>query len=786
MRAKIEGEIVMVLEEKSDKAIADLVSYSKIAYSVVHAVTGRVRFRVPLLAKDAEYANRLHRLIQLDTRVTEVRIQRQSASIAISYRVNDLNDSAMRSHLARLIQTSVGTGFTENIAIPQTTELNSPSGINRKVGAGLSDISVGSQRSQKNPPLQTQKSENSDWNELKLPAFATILALLGLRFPIPKPLIAGTLAAAAFPVAKRAYNSLAVERRLNIDCLDMMALSLSSLQGNLVTPALVMTLHEIGDIIRDRTARVSHDHAEDLLNSLAHYAWVEQSDGQKKQIPATEVKPGDIVIVYPGEQIPVDGSILRGKALIDQQKLTGESMPVVREMGQQVYASTLVRTGEIYIKTERVGAATRAGASIQLVQKAPVHDTRMENYASQIADQAVVPALILAGIMLAITRNPARAAAILTLDFVTGIRVSLPTTYLAALNHAPRHGVLIRSGRALEKLAQVNTIVFDKTGTLTQGDVAVVAVETVTDKLPAARVLELAAAAEQRLTHPVAEAVMRYAEKQGTNILPRGKWEYEVGLGVRAEIDEQEVLVGSDRFLQQSGIKLTCLYEPHLCTSTNCPQNFSCQISTRSSLLYVAVNGEFQGIIQYTDPLRAESKAVIEKLQTEYGMEIHLLTGDTKPRAIAVAKELGIPLEQVHAEAFPEQKATVVQQLHAAGKTVAFTGDGLNDSVALAYADAAISFGDGSEVARETADVVLMSNNLISLLDAFAIARQTKRVIQQNIGLAVTPNLAALGLASTVGLHPLAATVVHNGSAIAAGLNGLGPLMHRDPPIESR
>jgi len=627
----------------------------------------------------------------------------------------------------------------------------------------------------------TVKAEKTQTNQVKLPAFAAILALLGLRLPIPRAIIAATVAFAALPIAKRAYASITKERKLNIDCLDLIAIALTSAQGNLLTPALVMTLHEIGDTIRDRTARVSHDRAADLLEALGHYAWVEQPNGQKKHIRATEVKPGDIVIVYPGEQIPVDGQILHGKALIDQQKLTGESIPVVRQPGQSVYASTLVREGEIYILTERVGIATRAGANIDLVQQAPVHDTRMGNYAATIADKAIIPTLVFASIVLAATRNPARAASILTLDFVTGIRVALPTTFLAALHHATRHGVLIRSGHALEKLAQVDTLVFDKTGTLTKGDIEVLQVETVVGRISTHRLLELAAAAEQRLTHPVAEAVVRYAKKQGMEILPRQEWKYEIGLGVQAKIDGQQVVVGSDRFLHQCGIPLDCLYEPHLCNQADCPYHLNCRISAHDSLLYVGVDGEFQGVIYYTDPLRPESAAVIRELQTAYGMSIHLLTGDSQQRAIAVAHKLGIPLSRVHAEAFPEQKAEIIRQLHTSGKTVAFTGDGLNDSVAFSYADVSISFGGGSEVARETADVVLMDNNLTSFVEAIAIARQTKAVIQQNIGLAVIPNLAALGLATTVGLHPLAATVVHNGSAIAAGLNGLRPLMHQDP-----
>ncbi|MBD2344490.1 heavy metal translocating P-type ATPase [Anabaena subtropica] len=714
-----------------------------IKYSVVHKIPGRIRLRVPLLAHDPYYAQNLQELLKSDSRILEVRVNFWATSVAIKYQLSSSSDELMQAYLVCLLHEA---------RISQQSTVNS------------------------------QQLGQTDDAGVKLPAFATLLALLGLGFPIPRVMIAATVAFAALPIAKRAYTSITQKGKLNIDCLDFIAIALTSAQGNLLTPALVMMLHEIGDMIRDRTARVTENHAADLLASLGHYTWIAQADGQKKHVLATDVQPQDTVIVYPGEQIPVDGQILRGKALIDQQKLTGEAMPVLRQVGEAVYASTLVREGEIYIQAERVGMATRAGASIELVQKAPVHDSRMGNYAATIADKAILPALIFSGLVFAATRNPARAASILTLDFVTGIRVSIPTTFLAALHHATRHGVLIRSGRALEKLAQVDTLVFDKTGTLTKGDIEVVEVETVTGRISTQRLLALAAAAEQRLTHPVAEAVVRYANRQNVEILPRQEFVYEIGLGVRAEIDGEQVIVGSDRFLRQCGILLDCLYEPHSCNHADCPKHLNCRISAHDSLLYVAVNQQFQGVIYYTDPLRRESPAVIEKLQTEYGMEIHLLTGDNQQRAIAVAEKLHLPLSQVHAEAFPEQKAEIIQKLHNSGKTVAFTGDGLNDSIALAYADVAISFGSGSEVARETADVVLMDDNLTSFLEAIAIARQTQAVIKQNIGLAVVPNLAALGLATTVGLHPLAATVVHNGSAIAAGLNGLRPLMHKDPP----
>ena len=688
-------------------------------YTIVHQIPGRIRLRTTLDLVCVQ------ELLESDSRILAVRVNPWCSSVAVQYQVSDSPSSVIPDYIVNLLHKAKNY---KSKNIPKKVDY----------------------------PLQ-------------LPILATVLAVLRLRLPIPRAIIAATLALAALPIAQRAYTSISREGKLNIDCLDLMAIALTSIQGNLLTPALLIILHQIGDMMRDRTARVTENRAADLLNSLGNYAWVKQPNGEIQRLSTTQVQPQDTVIVYPGEQIPVDGKILQGEAIIDQQRLTGESMPILRQVGQAVYASTLVREGEIYIQTQRVGADTRAGASIELVKKAPVHDTRMGNYAANIAEKAVLPALILAGIVLIITRNPSKAASIITLDFVTGIRVALPTTFLAALHHATRHGVLIRSGGALEKLAQVDTLVFDKTGTLTKGDVEVVAVETVDKGISAHRLLTLAASAEQHLTHPVANALVRYAQAQGVEILPRQEFVYEIGLGVRCLVDGEQVIVGSDRFLRQCGIS---------------PQLLNYHISAHDSCLYVGINQEFQGIIAYTDPLRPESAEVIKKLHSEYGMEIHLLTGDNQQRAMAVAKEVDISPSLVHGSAFPEQKAEIIQKIHASGKTVAFTGDGLNDSIALAYADVAISFGGGSEVARETADVVLMDDNLTSFIEAIAIARETAAVVKQNIGLVVFPNLAALGLTITLGLHPLAATLIHNGSAILAGLNGLRPLMHQDPPRE--
>lgn len=708
-----------------------------LSYSVIHTLPGRVRLRVPQLAYDAGLATQLTELLTQEKEVIQVRINSWAACILIQY--DERQNQAIAAKFPRLLQRA-------SYFSPETE-------------------------------IELSKSQPEGWLSLTAPILATITGFASkqLAFPGLRPLAWVTLVWAAYPVAKRAIANLVEEQKLSIDCLDLLALVLSGLQGKLVTPALVITLHELGDIIRESTARSTERETSHLLDAIGHLAWVER-EGKIVQIPSDTVVEGEIVVVYPGERISVDGTVSQGEAIIDQQQLTGESMPIVAQVGTYVYASTLVRSGQIRIIATRIGQKTRAAASIELLEKAPIHDTRMANYAAQVAEKLIVPSLVLASIVGLVTKDPAKAASILTLDFVTGIRLSLPTAFLGALNHTTRHGILVRSGRTLELLSEIDTIVFDKTGTLTQGDIVVTQVQTRENRLPAKTVLQLAASAEQRITHPVAEAICSYARQQGIDLLPREEWNYEIGLGIKATINGKIVLVGSEKFLQQQEVNLDWSSE-HPTIQETCELQGQKLLSEWVSRIYVAYDGEFQGTIQYTDPLRLESRNLIQQLQNDYGMEVHLLTGDNRQKATEVAQALHIPPSQVHAEAFPEEKAKIVRDLHRLGKTVAFVGDGLNDSVALAYADVSISFADGSDVARDTADVVLMNNDLSSLLEAIAIAQETKNLIEQNILLVVGPNLIALGFATTMGVNPLLATFIHNGTAILAGLNSLRPVV---------
>jgi len=689
---------------------------------VVHQLADRLRCRTPRLRSDARYAARVLAVLQRDEQVRDVRVNRSAASVTVRWTAPFPAHEDAQTRIAELLQAADMASIR-------------PESVPRRFGERVS--------------------------RLAFPGAVAGVAAVGrlLGFTLPGPLGAVAVLAASLPIARRAYHSVTVRRRLNLDVLDMTAILLTTMRGSLLAPLSVIGLVEVGEAIRERTARASRRELLDLLDSIAQTVWVERG-GERVQLAIGEVARGDVVVMYPGDRIPVDGRVLEGRALVDEHQLTGEPMPVLHEEGEVVYASTLVRDGHLHVAVELVGGETRAGRIVQLLKNAPVHDTRIENYAGKLADRIVLPSFLLAGAVLVATRNPTRAASILISDFATGIRVSVPTAVLAAITSAAQAGVVIRSGRALEQLAGVDAMVFDKTGTITEGHPAVLGVHSVKSGLCAEEVLALAATADQRLSHPVAEAIVRYAGEAGVTPGRRGHWTYDIGLGVRAEIAGQQVLVGSDRLLERERVDMSA----------------ATPVADSQSRIYVAAGGHLAGVIDYADPIRGEAERVVGALRDLHGMEIHLLTGDKTETAHAVGRRLGIDAANVHGELFPEDKATVLQRLHAEGRRVAFVGDGINDLPALAYADVSISFGGATAVARETADVVLIEDNLHALPAAVAAARQAMRLVHQNIAIVGTINLAALTIATTTGLSPTTAAAVHNGSTVLAALNGLRPL----------
>jgi heavy metal translocating P-type ATPase len=706
-----------------------------IYYKVVHWIPGRFRIQIPLLAEDEEYATQLQYVLDDLDFVTEVKINQAARSLIVSY------DSESTAIAIAAVEDKLFSAIQRAVVV--------------EVPDGWSSCK------------EEKKAENEiDFMErLGFPIAGLVMSAAAMMgAPIPPILIGATIILGAIPVYQRAWEAIEKERQLTIDFLDGLALTLHTAQGHFFAPAFMLGLVEGGEAIRDMTARGSERASLDLLGCLNKTAFVIR-DGQVVEIPTPDVVPGDHVIVYPGDQIPVDGAVLEGTGIIDQCKLTGESVPVTRREGEEVFASTLLVDGTLTILAERTGNNTRAGVIVNLMQAAPVHDTRVENYAAQVANQFVIPTLLIGtGVGLA-SGNLNRAIALLTLDFGTGIRVSVPTTILSALTYAARNGVLIRSGRAIEILASIDTIVCDKTGTLTIGHAGVNDIDVMDARFTKDEVLCYAATAEQGLTHPIAEAIVHESKDRQIALKETEDWEYKVGLGAAAKIDGMQIIVGSPRFMKQENIDLE-----------EYDIRYPDAKSGGQSLVYVAGDGKLLGVIRYSDPPRPESKEVIAQLK-RMGISLYMLTGDVTRVAESIARNLGMDPNNVVSEAFPEKKVEVVRGLHDGGRTVAFCGDGINDSAALAYADVSVSFAGATDIARETADVVLMEDDLRGLVMAIKVAKQAMDVIWQNTVIVAAPNLGALVAGIFWALDPLLAVVINNGSAILAELNGLRPLM---------
>jgi Cu2+-exporting ATPase len=727
---KVPSSPVPPLEEREVDDIPLVIP--TVGYQIVHRNEYRLRLCIPRLGDDPEYIQRVKQLATALPQVKEVWINQGARSIAVEF-TRPLSGSNLEKVLLQVIQRAADRNLEQ--VHPQPHE---------------------------SPATPTPQQNWEEYLErLGLPALSLALGVgAWAGVPIPGLVTAGVLFLAARPLFQRALQSLREDQKLTIDFLDGLALSLHTLQGNYFAPALMLGLVEGGELIRDHTARRSSRASCDLMDCLELDAIVERN-GQEQRIPVQDIQVGDWVRVYPGDQILVDGKILRGQGLIDQCSLTGESVPVERAIGDEVFASTLVIDGCLCIATERTGKDTHAGMIAGLMRSAPVHDTRVGNYAAMVANQLVVPSLVAAAAVGLVSGDVNRTISLLTLDLGTGIRISVPTTIMSALTCAARSGIFIRSGRALEVLAQVDTIVFDKTGTLTQGQAGVTGIELIAgvDEL---EFWALVATAEQGLTHPVAEAITRHVKTLGIPLGTCETWDYRVGLGVVATIDGRSLLVGSRRLMVEA--------EVHLAGLPIYP-------SGSESLIYVARDGQLLGTICYRDPLRLESGTVIQTLH-DLGIESYMLSGDAERVAVAVAQEVGINPHRVYAEAFPEEKVEVVQKLRSSGRQVAFCGDGINDSAALAYADVSISFAGATDIARETADIVLMKNDLQSLVQAVHTAREAMEIIQQNIAIVGIPNVGAIVAGILFVIDPMLAILINNGSAILAELNALRPLLN--------
>lgn len=705
------------------------IAYPYLECEVLHQVRGRMRLSVPVMATHPDLGGVLAHFLRQQGGIHHVRLSTHAQSIVVECDALVWDAAALLMLVRAYDPTAEDVDQWLATAESQVT--------------GHEDALAQSKR------------------EVALAGTALALGIFG--GPVMAPLAYALLAASSLSIFRKARQTLFEERRLTVDTLDATAITLLAATGVIWQAALLNILLSSGELIRASTQERARKALGDVLDYMSDLAWVER-DGQIVSIPARDVTLGETIFVFPGERIPVDGVVLSGKALVDQHALTGESMPIEKTVHDEVFAATVVSEGEFQVRATRVGPDTQVAQIVRLVENAPVFDTRAQDYAERWANRLVPYSFISAGIMAALG-NFTQAITLLVIDYAAGFRVSAPTAVMSTITKAARHGILIRGGRHVEQLAEIDALVFDKTGTLTIGCPNVVAAVSLDPAYELDQVMALAAAAESFLTHPVAEAVVKAANDRALAIPTRSDFEYQIGQGVMAQVGAQTILVGSRRFLEAQGVHFNADAERHLD-----------QIEAgAASPLCIAIDGTLAGLLGLADPIRPEAAWVVQALRERGVKEIVMLTGDRAPVAAAVAHQLGI--ECYVAEVFPGGKLDAVRELQAQGYKVAVVGDGINDSPALAQADVGIAVNGGTALAQETADVVILQGDLHKLVNAIDIAREGVGLIRQNWQIIRVPNTIGLGLAFVGLLNPVGASLISDGAALTAGANSLRPLM---------
>lgn len=476
------------------------------------------------------------------------------------------------------------------------------------------------------------------------------------------------------------------------------------------------------------------------LMGLAPKTAIVIKDNQEIEIPIEEVLPGDHIVVKPGGKIPVDGIVVSGNTSIDESMLTGESMPVSKKEGDGVFAATINTTGVIQFKATKVGADTALAQIIKLVEdaqgsKAPI--AQMADVVSGIFVPVVVIiatlsliAWMLAGYSFAFAIKTFISVLVIACPCALGL--ATPTAIMVGTGKGAENGILIKGGEALETTHKIQTIIFDKTGTITEGKPEVT--DVIAASMEADRLLQLTASAEKSSEHPLGEAIVKGAADKNIELLPLTEFDSITGQGIRVKIEDMELLAGNLRLMEANKIDISHLQADadRLAGEGKTP-------------MYIAIDQRAEGIIAVADVVKKSSKAAIKKLQ-DMGIEVAMITGDNKRTAEAIGKQVGI--SRILSEVMPQDKADEVKKIQAEGKSVAMVGDGINDAPALAQADVGIAIGSGTDVAIESADIVLMHSDLMDVATAIQLSKATIRNIKQNLFWAFAYNTAGIPLAA--------------------------------------
>jgi Cu+-exporting ATPase len=569
------------------------------------------------------------------------------------------------------------------------------------------------------------------------------------------------------PIVYDAIKGLVKKFDVTADVLVAIALIAAVSIGEYFAAGEVAFIMQIGKVLEDVTAGKSRKSLQALINLTPQKAYLRTEDGEK-EILASEVKAGDLLLVRPGEAIPVDGKIIRGSTSVNQAVMTGESVPVDRANGDVVYQGTLNQQGVIDIEATNVGDDSSLKKMIRLVEEAEENRAPIVRVADKWARILIPIALGCALLIWLLTKDIYRAVTALVVFCPCSLILATPTAMMAAIGNATKKGILIKSGAAVEAVAKIDTLVLDKTGTLTYGELQVEEIQILDKNIEQSRFVSLIASVEKFSEHPLGKAVMAYSQNLGILAADPDTFEMQAGKGVKAKVDGLEILIG-EKMIEQEVFDKT----------TEARTLIRRMQDKGKTILPVALDGRIIGIISIADVLRKDAQSTIAELNKTGLSRIVMLTGDNQAVANAIGQAAGVT--DIFASQLPEGKVDTIKSLSAKGYSVGMVGDGVNDAPALATAAVGIVMGAiGSDVAMEAADIALMSDDIGKLPFLVRICRKTRRRIIFNIVISMIINFSAIILAGFGILNPVTAALVHNFGSVFVVLNSALLLTYKE------
>lgn len=715
---------------------------------VVHKIRGRVRIKSKALKYLGKLKNEVEKQLEQVRYIESAKISSVTGTVVIYF--DDIN--VTDDNLIALIQNTLNVYLVEiykneraenskNIVIERKLQEESPEEIIKKMtAAGILLI----------------------YNIFKKAPAAPVVGIK--RLFNPNTLAVLSLAA---PVISNGLGCLVKNKRPNADTLSSSAIISSLLLGKEKTALTIMIMEEFAELLTVYTMKKTRGAIKDMLSVGENYVWKVMGNGSIQKVAIEEISKGDKIVVQTGEKISVDGVITKGEAYIDQSSITGEYMPVTKKVGENVFAGTIIKNGNITIEAEKVGDERTVSRIIKLVEDANFNKAQIQNYADNFSAQLIPLNFLLAGIVYGTTRNIQKAMSMLVIDYSCGIRLSTAAAFSAAINTAAKNGILIKGSNYIEEISKADTIIFDKTGTITEGKPSVQTIKLLDKNIGENKMLAYAAAAEETSTHPLAVAILNEVKERGLEIPNHTENKVIVARGIETEVGDSIIRVGSKKFMEENGI-----------STDNSHDEVKVILGRGEILIYVAKDDKLIGLIGVTDPPRENIKRTINRLRGQGIDEIVLLTGDLEQQAQTIASRMSI--DSYESELLPEDKARNILALQSRGSNVIMIGDGINDAPALSYANIGVALGSTrTDVAMEAADITITKDDPLLVPEVIGLSKKTVKTIKENFAMAIGINSFALVLGATGILPAIYSSVIHNMSTILVVGNSLKLLKYK-------